>query len=70
MLGKKKIRVKMPLWYLAKQVSINWSSSKQMPDRRPLVESMTGFFSEIAWAIFIFLCLIAIISIIWLIYMI
>jgi hypothetical protein len=67
MLSKKKKRVIMPLWYLAKQVSIDWSSSKQMPDRRPLLESIAGFFSEIIWASLIILFLISIITIIWLV---
>jgi hypothetical protein len=63
-------RIKMPLWYLSKQVSINWSSKAETPDRRPLSESVRGLFAEIFWAILVIIALISVVTIIWLIYLI
>ena len=60
-------RIKMPLWYLAKQVSINWSTKIETPDRRPLGEFFRGFFAEIGWAIVVILGLILITTSIWLV---
>ncbi len=70
MTNKNNKKVTMPQSYLSKQVSINWASKQENPDRRPVSESINGFFSEMLFAVTVFLILTAIVVSIWLVFLI
>ncbi|MEZ4812420.1 MAG: hypothetical protein R2883_02870 [Caldisericia bacterium] len=70
MTNKNNNKVTMPQSYLSKQVSINWASKQENPDKRPISESINGFFSEILFATAVFLILTTIVVLIWLVYLI
>ncbi|HOO97028.1 MAG TPA: hypothetical protein PKV16_01965 [Caldisericia bacterium] len=50
-----------------RQITINWATSDETPDKRPLRESWLGLAVELMWAVGMILFLIAITTVIWLV---